>query len=146
MFADLLRRLTAPEPQKLPDPDARLALGALMVRLARSDGDYARIEIAQIDKALMARYAMDAAQAAQLRAECEALEAEAPDTVRFTRAIKDAVSHDDRLSVVSDMWSIVLADGARDDAEDSLMRMVVSLLGITDQESHTARLQIAKGV
>ncbi len=145
MFADLLRRLTAPEPQKLPDPDARLALGALMVRIARSDGDYAPVEIAQIDQALMARYGIGPAQAAQLRADCETLEAEAPDTVRFTRAIKDAVGHEDRLSVVADMWSVVMADGVRDEAEDSLMRMVVSLLGITDQESHTARLRITNG-
>ena len=38
MFADLLRRLTAPEPERLSDPDARLALAALLVRLARADG------------------------------------------------------------------------------------------------------------
>ena len=145
MFTDLIRRLTAPEPEPLPDPDARLALGAMLVRIARSDGDYADVEIAQIDKSMMARYNMGPAQAAALRTQCETLEAEAPDTVRFTRAIKDAVSHEDRLSVVADMWAVVMADGVRDDAEDSLMRMVVNLLGITDQESHTARLQITKG-
>ena len=145
MFTDLIRRLTAPEPEPLPDPDARLALGAMLVRIARSDGDYADVEIAQIDKSMMARYNMGPAQAAALRAQCETLEAEAPDTVRFTRAIKDAVSHEDRLSVVADMWAVVMADGVRDDAEDSLMRMVVNLLGITDQESHTARLQITNG-
>lgn len=145
MFSDLLKRLTAPEPEKLPDPDARLALGALMVRIARSDGDYADVEIAEIDRQLMNRYRMGPQQAAALRAQCEALEAEAPDTVRFTRAIKDAVGHDDRLAVVEAMWAVVVADGVRDEAEDSLMRMVVNLLGITDQESHAARLRITKG-
>lgn len=144
MFGEFLRRLTAPDPQQLSDPDARLALGALMVRIARTDGDYAKAEIAQIDKALMKRFDLDASDAAALRAECEVLESEAPDTVRFTRAIKDAVGHDDRLALVEAMWAVVLADGVRDDEEDSLMRMVVSLLGITDQESHAARLRISK--
>ena len=144
MFTDLLRRLTATEPEPLPAADARLALGALLVRLARSDGDYAREEIAQIDQCLMARYRIGPAQAAALRAECESLEAEAPDTVRFTRALKDAVDHEHRLSLVEDMWAVVMADGVRDEAEDSLMRMIVSLLGITDQESHSARLRITK--
>lgn len=143
MFGDFLRRLTAPDPQPLSDPDARLALGALLVRIARTDGDYAKAEIAQIDAALARRFALDAAAAAALRAECEALESEAPDTVRFTRAIKDAVGHDDRLGLVEAMWAVVLADGVRDDEEDSLMRMVVNLLGITDQESHKARLRVA---
>jgi uncharacterized tellurite resistance protein B-like protein len=145
MFNDLLRRLTAPEPQRLPDTDARLAIGALLVRLARTDGDYAATEIAQIDQVLMRRYGLDQAGAEALRAQCEALEAEAPDTVRFTRAIKDAVGHDDRLAVIEAMWAVVLSDGVRDDEEDSLMRMVVPLLGITDQESHRARLRVSAG-
>jgi uncharacterized tellurite resistance protein B-like protein len=145
MFNDLLRRLTAPEPQRLPDTDARLALGALLVRLARTDGDYAATEITQIDQVLMRRYGLDQAGAEALRAQCEALEAEAPDTVRFTRAIKDAVDHDERLGVVEAMWAVVLADGVRDDEEDSIMRMVVPLLGITDQESHRARLRVSAG-
>ncbi|PUB13681.1 tellurite resistance TerB family protein [Yoonia sediminilitoris] len=145
MFGDFLRRLTAPDPQPLSDPDARLALGALLVRIARTDGDYAKAEIAQIDAALGRRFDLDADGAAELRAQCEVLESEAPDTVRFTRAIKDAVGHDDRLALVEAMWAVVLADGVRDQEEDSLMRMVVNLLGITDQESHAARLRISNG-
>ena len=145
MLNDLLRRLTAPEPQPLSDPDARVALGALLVRLARTDGHYATSEIAQIDQTLMKRYDLSDADAAALRAECEALEAEAPDTVRFTRAIKDAVSYDNRLGVIEAMWSVVLADGARDDDEDSLMRMITSLLGISDQDSHRMRLKVSAG-
>ena len=145
MFSDLIRRMTAPEPQTLPDPDARVALGALLVRLARTDGHYATSEIAQIDQSLMHRYGLSADEAADLRAQCEALEAEAPDTVRFTRAIKDAVSYDDRLAVMEALWSVALADGNRDDEEDSMMRMTASLLGISDQDSHRVRLKVSAG-
>ncbi len=145
MFQDLLRRLTAPEPSALPELDCRLALGALLVRIARTDGDYAEVEIAQIDKALVARYSLSPFEAAALRAECEALEAEAPDTVRFTRAIKDTVSYEDRVSVIQALWSVVLADGVRDDEEDSMMRMTASLLGVSDQDSHRARLKMSAG-
>ncbi|MEM9786135.1 MAG: TerB family tellurite resistance protein [Pseudomonadota bacterium] len=145
MFTDLLRRLTAPEPEQLPDTDARLALAALLVRIARTDGDYAAVEIAQIDESLMRRYQMDANAAAALRAEAETLESQAPDTVRFTRAIKDAVAYDDRVAVVEALWAVVMADGIRDNEEDSMMRMTASLLGVTDQDSHAARLRIAAG-
>ncbi|MCK0096281.1 TerB family tellurite resistance protein [Yoonia sp. F2084L] len=145
MFNDLLRRLTAPDPAALPEIDCRLALGALLVRIARTDGDYADVEIAQIDQALMKRYDLNATDAAALRAECEALEAEAPDTVRFTRAIKDTVSYEDRLGVIEALWSVVMADGVRDDEEDSMMRMTASLLGVSDQDSHRARLKVSAG-
>lgn len=145
MFSDLIRRMTAPEPQTLPDTDARLALGALLVRLARTDGDYAAAEIAQIDQSLMHRYGLSAQEAAVLRAECETLEAEAPDTVRFTRAIKDAVSYENRLGVMETLWAVALADGNRDHEEDTMMRMTASLLGVSDQDSHRARLKVAGG-
>ena len=145
MFQDLLRRLTAPEPATLPEIDCRLALGALLVRIARTDGDYAASEIAQIDQTLIKRYDLSAADAAALRAECEALEAEAPDTVRFTRAIKDTVSYENRVSVIESLWSVVMADGIRDHEEDSMMRMTASLLGVTDQDSHRARLKVSAG-
>ena len=140
MFADLLRRMTAPAPDRMPDADARLALGALLVRLARADGHYDPVEKDRIEAILARRY--DLTDARELRLQCEALEAEAPDTVRFTRAIKDAVDYDHRLGVIAAMWQIVLADGERDAQEDSIMRMVAPMLGVTDQDSNAARRRI----
>ncbi|PWR04215.1 hypothetical protein DKT77_02675 [Meridianimarinicoccus roseus] len=139
MFQKLLQGLMAPDPAPLPDTDARLALAALLVRIARSDDDYAQIEIDRIDRILAARYALSPFEAGKLRRDAETLETEAPDTVRFTRAIKDAVPYDDRLAVIAALWQVVLADGQRDDEEDSLMRMVANLLGITDRDSNIAR-------
>ena len=145
MFGDLFKRLTAPDPAPLTDDDARLALGALLVRIARTDGSYDADEIAQIDAVLMSRYGLDAPTAADLRAQCEAAEAEAPDTVRFTRAIKDAVAYEDREAVIEALWSVVLADGVRDKTEDALLRMVAPMLGVSDQDSHKARQKVMSG-
>jgi uncharacterized tellurite resistance protein B-like protein len=144
MFADFLKRLTGPDPSPLPDSDARLALAALMVRIARSDGDYAPQEIHQIDKILHARYALDAEAVLALRREAEVLETEAPDTVRFTRAIKDAVPYEDRESVVEALWTVVLADGERDYHEDAQLRLLASLLGVSDRSSSFARQRAEK--
>ena len=144
MFGDFFKRLTAPDPAPLSDTDARLALGALLVRLARADNSYDVDEIAQIDAVLMQRYGLADFEAAELRAQCEAAEAEAPDTVRFTRAIKDSVDYDDRIAVIEAMWSVALVDGVRDRHEDALLRMVAPLLGISDQDSHKARLRVTK--
>ena len=142
MLSDLLKRLTASAPEPLAPADARLALAALLVRIARSDGDYAAVEIARIDVLLADRYGLLPGQAKTLRAQAEALEAQAPDTVRFTRAIKDAVDYDDRLDVVEALWDIVLADGERDDDEDALMRLVAPMLGINDRDSNLARRRV----
>ena len=129
----------APEPSRLPDPDARLALAALLVRIARTDGLYAAEEVERIDRVLALRHGHDPFAAARLRAEAEALEAEAPDTVRFTRALKDAVALEDRAELMVALWSIALADGLREVNEDRLMRLVANLLGLTDVDSALAR-------
>ena len=139
MFTDLLRRLGADAPAPLPDLDQRDALAALMVRIARSDGEYAPAEAARIDRILAARFALTPGGAADLRARAEALESEAPDTVRFTRAIKDTVPYEARHDIVRALWSVVLADGERDDEEDALLRLTASLLGINDRDSAIAR-------
>ncbi|MEL7117552.1 MAG: TerB family tellurite resistance protein [Pseudomonadota bacterium] len=142
MFGDLLKSLMAPEPEPLPDPDARIALAALLVRVARSDGDYAKEEMTRIDRILTTRYELSPFEATALRGRGEALENQAPDTVRFTRAIKDAVEYDHRLSVIEALWEVVLADGERDDEEDSILRMVARFLGVNDHDSNSARLRV----
>jgi len=145
MFGDLLRRLAQPEPAPLPEPDARVALAALLVRVARSDGDYASEEASRIDRILAKRYSLTPFEVPKLRAQAEALEAEAPDTVRFTRAIKDAVPYEDRESVVEALWDVVLADGVRDHEEDALLRLVANLLGVNDRDSALARKRVEDG-
>ncbi len=142
MFTDFFKRLTTPDPQPLPDSDARLALGALLVRVAKADGDYSADEIGRIDRILARRYDLNPVDAAKLRAQCEAVEHDAPDTVRFTRAIKDAVPYDDREAVIEALWEVVLSDGERHEREAALLRMVSPLLGITDQDSNLARQRV----
>lgn len=144
MFGDLLRRLTAPDPEPASDADARLALTALLVRIARSDGVYHADEVARIDRLISARYGLGPAETGALRQDAEILEAEAPDTVRFTRAIKDAVPYVDREQVIEALWEIVLADGTRDHEEDALLRLVAPMLGVNDRDSNIARQRVER--
>ncbi|WP_300439219.1 TerB family tellurite resistance protein [uncultured Mameliella sp.] len=142
MFADFLKRLTATDSAPLPDEDARLALTALLVRVARSDGSFDDSERDRIDRIIATRYGLSPFEAARLRGEAEGLEAEAPDTVRFTRAIKDAVPYEHRIAVIEALWQVVLADGVREAEEDALLRLVSNLLGINDRDSALARQRV----
>ncbi len=58
MIADFLKKLSRPDPRPLDDADARLALTALLVRLAKSDGVYSAPEIARIEAIAATRYAL----------------------------------------------------------------------------------------
>lgn len=142
MFEQLLRRLLSPSPDRLSAPDARLALAALLVRLARADDHYDAAEMARIDAVLARCFELGPFEAARLRGEAETLEGEAPDTVRFTRAIKDHVPYEERTSVIESLWEVALADGRRDPDEDGLMRLVAPMLGVEDADSALARQRV----
>lgn len=142
MFTELLNRLMGAHKDPITDTDARLALGALLVRLAKADGDYDVIEIQRIDRILAARYDLTQVDAAKLRAEAEKMEHQAPDTVRFTRAIKDAVPYEERTAIIEALWEVALADGERDAEEDALLRMIAPMLGISDPDSASARQRV----
>jgi uncharacterized tellurite resistance protein B-like protein len=145
MFQSILRQLISPAPIRLPAPEERLALAALLVRLARSDANYTANEQSRIDRVLAARHGLTPFEAAALRTEAETLEGDAPDTVRFTRALKDAVPLAERISLIEAMWSVALADGNRAHEEDQLLRLVTNLLGVSDVDSGLARQRVERG-
>ena len=128
MIARLFRKPEAPK------PDGRVAVAALLVRVARTDGEYAASENAVIREILARRYGDPA-----LLAQGEALEASAGDTVHLTKTIKDEIPHDDRMAYLEDLWRVVLADQTRDFKEDGFMRLASKLLGMTDRDSAHAR-------
>lgn len=146
MFADLLNRLTGTAPQPDAQADYRLSLAALLVRLAKIDDVYAASEIASIDATLSNRYALSPAEAAALRLEGEALEAEVGDTVRLTKAIKDGVPYEERNAIIEALWRVVLADDERDHAENAFLRLAAKLLGVNDVDSGLARQRAAAGL
>ena len=138
MFSNLFSNKTLGQTDQI---DEKQAMAALMVRIAKSDDDYAQAECERIDAILMILYHLSLEEASTLRNQAEKLEATAPDTVRFTRTIKEAVPYEKRFEVVRTLWQVVFADGERDHEEDALMRLLASLLGVNDRDSAIARQQ-----
>lgn len=141
MFMDLLGRLMGNTPAPIDTDEAELAIAALLVRVARADDHYDQAECDRIDRVLACR-GLTPAEATTRRLKAEVLEAEASDTVRFTRQIKDRIALEDRRSVMAALWEVAFADTERDADEDSLIRLVSGLLGITDRDSAEIRQQV----
>lgn len=140
MLKTLLSLLDSPAPKPLQDDDARTALTALMIRVAKEDGHYSQSEKEVIRQIISTRYGSDIDA---LYAEATALEDAAGDTVRITRLIKDGVPYEDRIGVVEALWQVVLADDERSAEENALLRLVAGLIGVSDQESGLARQRVA---
>ncbi len=143
MLEQLLKSLTGGEEAGEDAAEAgRVAIAAVLVEAARSDGSYRGREQAVIDRVLAGRYGVTPAGAASLRARGEDAQAEAVDLVRFTRVIKDAVPHEDRVAVIEAVWRVIYADGEMDHNESSLVRRLSGLLYVPDQDAGLARQRV----
>ena len=142
MLADLLRHLTgSPGANPLHPDDYRLAMAALMVRLARSDDRYEEVERLRVEQMLIERYGLTKAAAEALRAEAERAEAAAADTVQFTRLIKESVPYEERVGVIEALWKVAGASEVNAE-ERGFLRLVANLIGVTDQDSGLARQRV----
>lgn len=143
MLDRLARFLTgAEEGREVDTGDARAAIAAVLVHAARSDGSYDDDERDWIDRILAARFGLDRAAASALRAEAETAEEGAAGLVRFTRAIKQAVPHDERVGVIEAVWEIAYADGERSHEEAALVRKLCGLLYVEDRDAGLARQRV----
>ncbi|WP_458792252.1 tellurite resistance TerB family protein [Yoonia sp. MH D7] len=120
---------------KLPEADARNALGALMVRAAKVDHAYLFEEVERIDAVLGKLYNLNPVEAAKMRAGCEKLEEEMPATDELVAILHDAISLADREAAVSTLWSVVFADGIEHKEEDELLLAIVAALGVSPEVS-----------
>ena len=139
MLKKLLQAIRPKGPVTLPDPDAELALGALMVRVAQSDRDYQLEEISLIDRILARLYQHNAIEAAKVRATCEKLQAAAPESDTFGRLIRETTGLAERLAAMDALWEVVLADDREHPGEVTIVEEARRAMGLSYTDSQNAR-------
>lgn len=143
MLTRILNLLKGHPSEPLPEPDAQLALGALMVRVAKADNDYQSREIARIDLLLARMNGLGPVDAAKMRATCEKIEAEAPSTRKFALLIRETVSFEARIKAHEALWQVMLADGVPDAAEMAIVGQVREALGLSKADCDAAQSRAA---
>ncbi len=139
MLTRILTLFQTHEPDPLPEPDAKLALGALMVRVAKSDAIYKFEEISLIDKLLAQMNGLGPIDAAKMRATCEKIEAAAPATRKFALLIRETVSFEARLEAHEALWAVMQADGVRREEELEIVILVREALGLSEADCAGAK-------
>ena len=122
--------------------DERVALTALLIKIAKSDYDYSSLEKSSIKIILKKRFSISELEVTDLITKAELLEDESSDSVRFTKVIKEFVPLEKRNEIIEIFWELVLADGIREDDENSLLRILGSLLGVNDRDVAFARQNV----
>lgn len=114
----------------LPEADMQHVLGALLVKVAHADRAYLFQEVERIDRILAHRFDLNPLEAAKMRARCERLLDEMPDTADLLHILHDATDKAERETSLRALWQVVYADGQRHQAEDQVVTLAQKLLGI----------------
>lgn len=119
----------APLPEVTPD----LAVGALLVRLAKSDQTYHVAEIGVMDRVLAARFNLSEVEAAKMRATCEKLEKAAPETDTFTALVYANIPAEQRRALIKALVDVARADGINRPEEEALIKELAAKLGVEER-------------
>lgn len=138
----LFEQLSGPQPPDRLPQDGRLAAAALMVEAARLDGAFDAAEREAMHDLLTRRFDLTPAEADDLIAEAAAAQEESAEFFRFTHALKEVFSHDERVQLIEQLWEVAYADGRLHDHEASLLRRVAGLLYVSDRERGEARRRV----
>lgn len=137
MFERLTRFFQNPSEYETPLPpvDAAHVIGALMVHAAKADRAYLFEEVETIDRVLARRHGLNGLEAAKMRASCEKLEEEMPDTEELAHVLKAAVGTEEAEAALRALWAVVFADGLEQGEEDDVLHRVEAVLGVTPERA-----------
>ena len=125
----------------LPEADASHAMGALLVRAAKADHTYLVEEIAMIDRILSKRHGINPVAAAKMRAECELLEREIPQTTEIAAILKTAIGTEEKEATLLALWQVVYADGIMHEEEDEVLHQIEAVLGVAPARAKELQAQ-----
>ena len=134
--------LGAPKEQLEEADNLQVAVVALLIRAATSDAEFSGEERDAIRRIATESFGLAADEVSALVAAAEGEEAETLDLHRWTQAIKQAYSEEERVGLIEKMWEVVYADGVLDDYEANLLRRVAGLIYVPDRQSGEARQRV----
>ncbi|MGJ3231561.1 MAG: TerB family tellurite resistance protein [Oceanicaulis sp.] len=119
-------------------PAPETAAAVLMVQAALADRDFSQAEREKICQILREGFKLSPERADAVLAEAETIAESAVGHHRYTQVVKDMpLVH--RKIFMTHLWLVALADGKKDDAEDSLLRRLSPLLALSDRDRTEAR-------
>jgi len=122
------------------DPEAyQLAAAALLVEAAQMDDTFDERERGKILDLVTTRFGLRREEGESLIDAAEDAVARSIQLHGFTRTIKSAFDHEERVELLEMLWEVAYVDGKLHDYEANLIRRITGLLQISDRESGSAR-------
>lgn len=121
--------------------EKQVAAAALLVEAAMLDGHFDQAERETIGGLLRRHFGLRDAEIEALLQEAGE-RTERSEVHRFTRAVMDRFSHDERIELIEMLWEVAYADGVLHDYEANLLRRVGGLIYVTERDRGEARKRV----
>ncbi len=124
--------VAAKEGQRVPvaPEELRLAACAVLLELAHADDQFTESERRHIEDLIRRTFDLEEAQAQKLIELAEEQRAEPKHIARFTSLIARSYTTEEKVTLVKDMWGLVLSDGELASREQYLIHRIARLLGL----------------
>ncbi|MBV9078056.1 MAG: TerB family tellurite resistance protein [Methylobacteriaceae bacterium] len=141
---DLVRGVAHPEPLPTDFQEERLALAALLVHVARVDGNLQAVERRDLVALLAGRFGLSDSMAERLVAGGDALDREVDDITDLIDRLGHHLDDGRKRDLVAMAFRIAAADGWIGEFEDDLVWRLGHLLGLSDDAIRALRADAAR--
>jgi uncharacterized tellurite resistance protein B-like protein len=122
--------------------EKHLATAALLIEAAMMDGDFDESERTAVETVLKRHFSLSEEETAELMREAESTQSDSNELFRFTSAVKENFSHDERIEIVEMLWEVAYADGTLHHFEANLLRRIGGLIYVSDRDRGAARKRV----
>lgn len=110
--------------------ETQIATAALLFHAIAIDGTITEAEMARLKPLLSEHFQLSEPEFNRLLTLAQQREKEAVDIYRFTSALRDRLSLEEKREIIAMMWRVVYADGELGALEDNLVWRVSELLAV----------------
>ena len=127
--------------RRSPEEQLALAATALMIQLARVDNEEDPRELAAIMRSAKEIHGLSEEDSTELLQVAHAEADKATSLYEFTGYLNDHLNHDEKQALLTDIWSVALADEHVDKYEEHLIRRIADLFHLNHREYIECRLR-----
>ncbi len=121
--------------------ELHLAAAALLLEAALLDGSLDDVEREAVTRLVQARFDLSDEDTTLIMTEAEKKARDAVEIHSFLRVLISNFDPEEQRELVGMLWDVICADGEIHDFESNLVRRVVGMSAVTDQESGAAKKQ-----
>lgn len=135
-----ITQLEKAETHKFPGKKYQVATAALLVEIAKADGDFSEDERKRIINLMKKDFDLDDECVDELMELSEQKVRDSISVYEFTSVINETFSQTEKYELLKNLWRIIYEDGKLDSHEDRLIKIIGSTMNIEHKDIIAAKL------